>query len=300
MQQVIFLLLVMAQTYGHIGFEYFEQTGYYVYFTLPYVPRDITTTDNFVVLAGDFSTSGTVNVFAIQPFPKNIIPPAYLPYYSYAVGNPPTMVEPYNYHLRIVDIGNDDVATLTHRLDYVSGIYYMALREYDVSNAFSNYDVPMTASYLMKYNYSIGDYHDFRYDAANMTFSVFQDFEVTPSNSHDVVTKINFSSGVPATVQSDYLALSGHVMKSMSLSDSAMYAVYGYDAVSKANVFWKDYQTISVPGSCLNNAVLPFYTDTPVSVERVDMNIFTPLPASLSIINSAPVIISERIVNICH
>lgn len=150
---------------------------------------------------------------------------------------------------------NDVVTTLTHRIE--AGVYGFVLREFDLSQAFVSYNVSMTSAHYVKYNYSIGDFYDFRYSIPLSRYSIFQNYEVTPSGYKDVVTKIDFSSGVPSTVESDYLNITDQDMVSMSLSDSDMYIVYGYDVVSKAFVFWKDKQTVSASGTCLGADFLP-------------------------------------------
>ena len=286
-------------TSGYVGFDYNIQTNSFRYCQLQYLPRDITLTDNFFVFAGDLSNIGSNNKIVIQPFPKNVtFPLAYSPYYTYTVGTP-LVNEPYNNHLKVVNIGDDAVATLTHNLDIANGIYGMVIRKFDVSHAFINYSIPMTASYQAKYNYSIGDFYDFRYDVTSMTYLVFQNYEVATSSFQDVVTKINFSSGIPTTVSSDYLALSYQVMKSMSLSDGAKYVVYGYDAYSKANMFWKDFQNTAVLGTCLSSDVLPFNVISGIP-ENVIGASYLPIPIIPSLNSNSAYPISERIFTICH
>jgi hypothetical protein len=239
---------------GYLGFEYIVPVGLtqpkITWGTLPYTPLDVTLTDQYVVFAGTYAGRDIV----IHPFIKGqTFSMASVPYYLYTVAPSPT-IEPYS-GLRIVDIGNDMVATLTHRQE--SGIYYMLLREFDVSNAFPSGMVPMPVAYKTQFNYSmlLGIVFGFLYDANTYTYLVLQNYEVYPSDFYDVVTKIDFSSGIPSFVQSDF-SLSGYPMKSISLSDSSMYVAYGYLS-SMENLFWKDRITSAVLGSCLNSDVLP-------------------------------------------
>ena len=281
----------------YVGIKYAVGAPSFDYFDLPFIPIDITSTNNFVVFAGELNNSGIVDRILLQPLPKYASIPTFLPYYSYSVGTA-TIDEPYNFHLHIVDIGNDAVATLTHRLE--SGSYFrMAIREFDVSNAFINYDIPMTAAYLAKYNYSIGDFYDFRYDATSMTYMVFQNYEVIPSNYQDMVTRINVSSGTPPVVLSDYLTVSGQVMKSLSVSDSAMYVVYGYEVINKENVFWKNLQNPVLSGPCLSYDNLPFYSILPIPAERNDETII-PLGFSITLRSNSNGFLSDRMLTICH
>ena len=284
----------------YIGFDYTVQTSSFWYYNLPYLPRDLTLTDNYSVFVGDCSPAGITDEIVIQPLQKNLAfpPSSYMPYNTYLLGTA-TEEEPYKYHLRVVDIGNDYIATLTHRYTNGSGFFNMVIREYDVSNASTNYDIPMTASYHSQYSYSAIDFYDFQYDASNMTYTVLQNYEVSPSSYQDIVTRIDFSSGMPTSIYSDHLALPYQVMKSMSLSDSAMYVVYGYDATSKANVFWKDSQNSNVPGGCSNYDYMPFDVipmTTPIIIEENivwrNMNLS---PNPISAYTS-----SERILTICH
>ena len=284
----------------YIGFEYNVPTSIFWYYNLPYLPRDLTLTDNYSVFVGDCSPAGITNEIVIQTLQKNLVfpPSSYMPYNTYLLGTA-TEEESYKYHLRVVDIGNDYIATLTHRYTNGSGVFNMVIREYDVSNTATDYDIPMTASYRSQYTYSAIDFYDFQYDVSSMTYTVFHNYEVSPSSYQDVVTRIDFSSGVPTSVCSDHLALPYQVMKSMSLSDSAMYVVYGYDVTSKANVFWKDSQNSNVPGGCSNYDYMPFDVipmTTPIIIEENivwrNMNLS---PNPISAYTS-----SERILTICH
>ena len=114
---------------GYVGFDYTLAPPYYDIWTdgLPYKPLDITMTNQHVVFAGDLSSSGIMATIVIQPFLKSAtLFTMTSPYYTYAVGPAPAD-EPFNSHLRIVDVGNDVVTTLTHRLD--AGVYGLVLRE---------------------------------------------------------------------------------------------------------------------------------------------------------------------------
>ena len=192
---------------------------------------------------------------------------------------------------------NDVVTTLTHRLE--AGVYGFVLREFDLSQAFVSYNVPMTSAHYVKYNYSIGDLYDFRYNVPLNMYTLFQNYELTPSDYKDVVTKIDFSSGTPSTVESDYHNIPYQDMVSMSLSDSAMYVVYGYDMTSKAFVFWKDYQKVSASGRCLGADFLPVHTLSTISPGIVVGTVAgTYCPGSTSPQTRTP--INKRIYNLCH
>ena len=264
---------------------------------LPYKPLDITLTNQHIVFSGDLSSGGVWGKMVIQPFLKSaILFTMTAPYYIYSVGPAPAD-EPYNSHLRIVDIGNDVVTTLTHRLE--AGVYGFVLREFDLSQAFVSYNVPMTSAHYVKYNYSIGDLYDFRYNVPLNMYTLFQNYEVTPSDYKDVVTKIDFSSGTPSTVESDYHNIPYQDMVSMSLSDSAMYVVYGYDMTSKAFVFWKDYQKVSASGRCLGADFLPVHTISTIPTGRVVGTVAgTYCPGSTLSQTRTP--INKRIYNLCH
>ena len=218
---------------------------------LPYVPYDMTLTDQFIVFAGILPSNDLV----LHPFKKSVtLDIGYAPYYSYTVGSA-TAVEPYS-HMRIVAIGHDSVSTVAYRLD--GGVYGMTLRTFDVTNAFVTNQLPMLASYQSVFPYRFDAIKDFRYNAAQRVYTVLQNYEVALSDYHDVVTRIDFSSGIPPIVQSDYLTIADQKMMSMSLSDSSRYVVYGYDVWSMASVFWKDFVIVSGTGPCLNTAILPY------------------------------------------
>ena len=152
---------------------------------------------------------------------------------------------------------------------------------------------------MTKFNYSVGNLFDFRYNPVHRFYSVFQNYEVTPTDYHDAVTKIDFGSGMPSAVQSDYLAISSQEMKSMSLSDTAMYVVYGYDATSKANVYWKDVQHPGTSGPCLYSDILPIIDMPPVPFSMVD-NYCLFFLANDNPVPFAPYFFLERIITICH
>ena len=85
----------------------------------------------------------------------------------------------------------------------------------------------------------------------------------------------------------------------MSLSDSAMYVVYGHDMVSKAFVFWKDYQKVSVLGRCLGADFLPVRTLPIVPTERV-VGTFIGAYNSGSFSSLIQTPILKRLYNLCH
>jgi hypothetical protein len=239
---------------GYVALEYvitFTPPYTYTWGFLPYVPYDMTLTNQFIVFAGILPSNDLV----LHPFMKNVtLDIGYAPYYPYTVSSA-TAVEPYDY-LRIVGIGHDSVSTVAYRLD--GGVYGMTLRTFDVTNAFVSYQFPMLTSYQSVFPYRADAIKDFRYNAAQRVYTVLQNYEVAPSDYHDVVTRIDFSGGIPSIVQSDYLTIADQKMMGMSLSDSSRYVVYGYDVWSTASVFWKDFVAVSGMGPCLNTAILPF------------------------------------------
>ena len=234
---------------GYYGLGYNVSTQQDCIGTLPYIPHDVTVTNNYVVYTG--TVSGTDIV--IHPIPKtNTFFNSYLPYYLYTVGSAIT-TEPF-LRLHITNISGDKIATISYRLD---GTWYgLALREYDASGAFTNYDVPMLSSNVVKLNYSATNIYDLQYDAPSNTYAVFHNYAVNPSVYRNAVTKMDFSSGVPSSVSSDYLAISNHTTASMALSDSSMYVVYGYNMTSKEHTFWKEHLPSSTTGTCLNSDIL--------------------------------------------
>ena len=281
---------------GYMGVEYIVGSALpdVTFGVLPYTPYDLTLTDNLVVFAG---TTG--NDLILHPFNKDMtFDMPNVPYYSYAVSSA-TEIEPYR-DLRVTDIGYDHVAVLNYRNG--GGMYYMMLREFDVSGVFSIYSLPMLTTFQTPFNYSIpyGGVLDFFYDATKKVYLVFQNYEVTPSHFHDVVTKINFSAGTPSFVQSDYLTMSGLPMKSMSLSDSSMYVVYGYDATSYENAFWKDISSAMMSSRCITTDPLPMIEFPLDSDVRNDCYYGTPFfsgaPVSTSFIDNK----YESISTICH
>ena len=282
---------------GYVMFEYNVGAQYCSVDNLPYRPLDMTLTDNYIVYLGDRTHEGTLNMFIIHPLQKNVVfPPTYAPTYSYPVGTG-LVDEPYNFIIRITDIGDDAVATLNYRLE--SGIYSMMLRQFDLSQAFVNFYIPMLSSYQARFYYIFSNLYDFQYDVSSMAYTIFQNYEVSPLNYRDVVTKIDFSSGMPTIIPSDYHNISDLVTTSISISDSAMYVVYGHDILSGANMFWKDFYSATVIGTCLSEAILPFYTATSVSPQRNDVTFIG--GGFHSIVSSRiPSLYSETIGNICH
>ena len=234
---------------GYYGVEYNVLTNQAIFGVLPYTPHDVTVTNNYVVYTGTLSGLDIV----IHPIPKTgTFTYMYLPYYLYQVGST-TVSEPFM-RLHITSTGGDGVATISYRLE--SSEYGLILREFDVSGAFSIYDVPMLSSVLVKLDYSASAIFDFQYEPISKMFAVFHNYEVAPLFYQDAVTKIDYSNGVPSSVQSDYLAITNQTMASMSLSDSSMYVVYGYSNISKESVFWKESLPTSGAGTCLYSDVL--------------------------------------------
>lgn len=234
---------------GYFGFEYNLSTVQYVTGSLPFVPHDVTVTDNYVVYTG----TSTGQDIIIHPVPKTgTFTNPYLPFYSYQVGTA-TVSEPFA-RLHITSTGGDGIATISYRLE--GSKYGMILREFDASGAFTIYNVPMLSSTLVKFNYPATAIFDFEYDAISRTYAVLHNYAISPSVYHDVVTKMDFSSGIPPSVPSHYLTISNHTMTSMSLSDSSMYVTYGYSVTDLENVFWKDYLPTSVTGPCLYSDIL--------------------------------------------
>ena len=283
----------------HIGFEYILAGGIpsVTYGVLPYIPCDLTLTENFVVFAG---TTGSGCHIIIHPFKKaTTFTTPYVPYYSYAVCSA-TETEPYGYRMRVTDIGNDQVALLNYREGV--GVYYMMLRKFNVTNAFYGYNLPMLTACQTTFNYSVtsNDVFDFLYDANTSIFLVLQNYEVTPSDYHDVVTKINFINGIPSTVQSDYLAIPDQPMQSMSLSDSSMYVVYGYNSPGHDQVFWKDKNLAPVLVPCLNSDVLPMNDFPIVSNLRHDCHYGTPLIPGSPYSTSSLIGVNKTIILSCH
>ena len=138
-----------------------------------------------------------------------------------------------------------------------TGPYFMMLREYDVSNAFVNYSIPMNHTYKIPFTYGIYDMYDFQYCPTKMAYTLLQRYEVSPGFYPYVVTKIGYFGGAPPSAVSDYLTVPNLSMSSMSLSDSLMFVAYGCDVTSNANVFWKDYCGAPGTGACLTSDILP-------------------------------------------
>lgn len=236
---------------GYMGIDYIVPSSslpYVTYGNLPYIPYDLTLTDHYVVFAGS-----TADDIVVHPFIKgSTFNASNAPYYTYPVSTA-TETEP-SANMRVTDIGSDLVAVVSYRA--VGGLVTnMMLREFDVPSAFSISSLPM----LTAYRTTLGSpsnsniIFDFLYDANKSVYLVFQNYEVSYAY-HDVVTKIDVSGGVPSAAQSDYLALSNHPMRSMTLlSDSSKYVVYGYHATNFYQVFWKDTTPPLVPGGCLNS-----------------------------------------------
>lgn len=280
---------------GYVGFEYVPPTGvtppYVTWGTLPYTPFDMTVTDQYVVFAGTRLGSDIV----IHPFKKGItFSVSSAPYYSFAVGA--TGIEPYG-SLRIVNSGQDRVVTLNYRHD---GPYFMMLREFDVSGAFVNGTIPMLMAFRTTFNYSVltGIVLDFLYDAINTTYIVLQNYEVSPADYRDVVTKIDFSNGIPSFVQSEF-TIGRDNMKSISLSDSSMYVAYGYSP-SLVNLFWKDKITTAIPGSCLNSDGLPMEVVNTAPSNRIQYYYGCPFTAGVLLVQRPVRVEYESITQRCH
>ena len=246
---------------GYYGVGFVVPTGQETIGILPYTPHDVTVTDNYVVYTG--TTTGTNIV--IHPVPKTAtFTSLYLPFYLYQVGTP-TIIEPLT-GLHITSTGGDGIATISYALE--GSVYELILREFNVSGATMSYNVPMMSSTLVKLNNSATSIFDFQFNSISKVYAVFHNYEVNPSVYQDAVTKIDYSSGVPSTVQSDYLAITNHTMTGISLSDSLMYVVYGYNTTSKENLFWKDYLSASATGLCLYSDLLNVVSALPL-VEAV-------------------------------
>lgn len=240
------------------GIKYDVSSSSYETAPLSFTPYDLTMTNNFIVYAG-IDGSGATRCIILHPFQKNgafALSP--VPYFSYTAGSA-TAIEPLA-DLRIVHHSNDIVSTLSYRFE--GGAFSMMLREYDLMNASSSI-APNTSTYQVKFNYSVNRIFDFRYNAANNMYTVLHNYEISPYNYHDAATKIDFGGGTPSTVQSDYISSPTLGMRSLSLSDSTMYAVYGNN-VGNELLFWKDFQSATGMGPCLNTDVLPIYSGTPL------------------------------------
>ncbi len=261
---------------------------------LGYNILDMTLTDSYVVYAGDITSFLTV----IHPFPKStFLATNNAPYHIFNVGG--TALEPYK-DLRIVDIGNDTVATLSYR-EEVGFPYSMVLREYDLSNAFPSFYVSPQPICQIQLPYAVQCIYDFRYNKNIKHYVALHNYEVFPADFRDAVTKIDISTGtVPSSVPSDYLSLTNHTMRSMSLSDSSMYVAYGYDNISNESVFWKDYQYATATGACLiTNKLL---TNPLTSCPHTAVNDFFGIPWNSQTLNAGEVYMIQQVLQstLCH
>ncbi len=280
---------------GNMGLECVNTASNWNYRVagLPYIPQDLIVTDDFVVFAGTLTNREIV----LHPFPKNgVFSHYYVPNYTYIVGSA-TAIEPL-VDLRIADVGNNHVATLTYRFE--GAAYRMMLREFDVANSFIGYSIPMLTSYRIPFRYSAATVSDFLYNQNKMCYTILHNYEVNPSDFHDAVTEIDFSPGTPTSVQSKYLAIINHSMNSISLADSMMYAVYGCDNISMANVFWKDFQGVIGTGACLKADELPIINVPTVPDNRLNRYYGIPFMGMLSPSMRSNNRVSETITTICH
>ena len=280
---------------GNMGLECVNTASNWNYrvASLPYIPQDLIVTDDFVVFAGTLTNREIV----LHPFPKNgVFSHYYVPNYTYIVGSA-TAIEPL-VDLRIADVGNNHVATLTYRFEGAS--YRMMLREFDVANSFISYSVPMLTSYRIPFRYSAATVSDFLYNQNKMCYTILHNYEVNPSDFRDAVTEMDFSSGMPTSVQSKYLVNTSHTMNSISLSDTMMYVVYGYDNISMANVFWKDVQGGTGSGACLKADELPIINVPTVPDNRLNRYYGIPFMGILNPSMRGNSSLPETITTICH
>ena len=167
----------------------------------------------------------------------------------------------------------------------------------------SSIDNIVSAAYKTTFNYSlpIGKAFGFLYDASANTYIVLQNYEVSPSIFHDVVTKIDFSGAIPSSVQSDY-SISGYSMKSISLSDSSMYVAYGYDNTgggTPENLFWKDKNIAAVPGICLYSDILPIDKTSTVLYSKKPCYYGCPFVNGAVVNQRITRVINESVLRIC-
>lgn len=232
--------------------KYNVSTHYYETILLEYTPCDLTVTDNYIVYTGKYAT----NKMVIHPFTKTgafaLTPP---PFYSFMVSTS-TAAEP-NGDLCIVHRTGDEVSTLSYRTEL--GDKWMMLREFSIFSS----SPTMTAAYQIDFQNSAYNILDFKYSSTRNSYTILHTYEVIPTELYSTVTKIDLSSGTPSSVPSHYIPNQDHVMRSLSLSDSSMYAVYGYETGSFENLFWKDFQNAIWPEPCLKPDELPFNTVTP-------------------------------------
>ena len=176
----------------------------------------------------------------------------------------------------------------------------MMLREFDLANSFISYSVPMLASYKIPFRYSANTISDFLYNQNTMYYTILHNYEINPSDFHDAVSEIDFSSGMPVSVQSRYLVNTSHTMNSISLADTSMYVVYGYDNRSIANVFWKDFQGATGSAACLKADELPISNVSTVTENRLDRYYGFPFMGLLSFSSRSDSSVLKTIITICH
>ncbi|MBR3725327.1 MAG: hypothetical protein IKN11_08095 [Bacteroidales bacterium] len=232
--------------------KYNVSTHYYETLYLIYTPCDLTVTDNYIVYAGRDANNTQM---MIHPFSKTgafaLTPPQYCTFFLGSF----TAREPFG-DLRIVHRTGDKVSTLSYRTE--SGDKWMMLREFSIFSS----SPTMTAAYQIDFQNSAYNILDFKYSSTRNSYTILHTYEVISTELYSTVTKIDLSSGTPSSVPSHYIPNQDHVMRSLSLSDSSMYAVYGYETGSFENMFWKDYQYAIWPEPCLKCDELPFNTVT--------------------------------------
>ena len=266
--------------------------------TFPDEVCDLTVTDNYVAYVGPFSSIvfGSFGVM-LYMFPKNdMFYNTYFStaYYQTAYHYPSTdpgwwsvlyIQEPlYPSKLKITHVDKDTVATLSYKLrrDPYPPVppstvipatisHDMVLRTYDLSTLASGNPVVMHSAYDMIFNgFPSLDMYAFEYDPMQKTYSVFQQLSYPSTPADNVVTQIDFQSGVPSWIPNYYWTYPNLPLSGFCLSGSPYYTVCGYDPISYATYFWQDQYT-STPTNCINKEMLPFSS---IAVEDEKMDIY--------------------------
>ena len=199
-------------------------------------------------------------------------------YCSYIV---PDNSDPYSSEAKMVHIGQDKVAVCSYRADvdypgwipfydcqpypydycipvlfYCENQWYLANRVYDISPVLTNNPIVMVSADVAQLPPVLDVIEDFVYDSQRKSYVVVHRHERIPGYMETAFTTMDYSSGMPTNVFSDYEIMvgtfSGWRPTSVCLFGNGEYLISGEEQSSHDQLFWKSKINFEVGGCDLN------------------------------------------------
>ena len=200
---------------------------------------------------------------------------------NYCVFQIPDNSDPHTSEAKMVHIGQDKVAVCSYRtdLDYSRWIpsgdcpsnpyqdcidaffcdenrWYLANRVYDISPVLTNNLVVMVSADVAQLPSKLEVIEDFVYDSQKNSYVVVHRHERIPGVFETAFTTMDYSSGMPTNVYSDYEIVVGTANgwrpTSVCLFGNGEYLVSGHEQTGYEQMFWKSKINFEVGGCDLN------------------------------------------------